>query len=174
MGISQAVSTWDSSTFNLLSKTYYNPLLFKFFKLITDLVDILIVCLMIYLLFTKKQNTSKTLTLVLIPVFITAAIIVVLRLILHQGAPLNFILLWTGLRGSFPSGHAGRAFALATVMGFKLPKWLPFFFLLAILIGISRLYIGAHYPTDVIFGALLGVFISWIHIRNKLHLSFGS
>lgn len=57
---------------------------------------------------------------------------------------------------SFPSGHATIAWALATVLAHKEPKWKIAFFVLAFLISFSRIYIGKHYPLDVIAGGVLG------------------
>ena len=59
---------------------------------------------------------------------------------------------------SFPSGHTGSSFASAWVFFGKLPRWAGISLLvLAGLIGLSRLYLGVHYPTDVLFGALSGI-----------------
>lgn len=61
---------------------------------------------------------------------------------------------------SFPSGHAGSSFAAAAVMRLRLPrKYARFGLLLAALIAFSRLYVGVHYPTDVLCGALIGVLV---------------
>lgn len=57
---------------------------------------------------------------------------------------------------SFPSGHATIAWALATVLAHKEPKYKLFFFILAVLISFSRIYIGKHYPLDVLAGGVLG------------------
>lgn len=59
---------------------------------------------------------------------------------------------------SFPSGHAGASFSAATVFFRKLPKryGIPAL-LLAVLISFSRLYVGVHYPSDVLVGALVGI-----------------
>lgn len=57
---------------------------------------------------------------------------------------------------SFPSGHATIAFAMAVVLSRKEPKWKWMFYMLAVLISLSRIYLGVHYPLDVIFGVLLG------------------
>lgn len=63
---------------------------------------------------------------------------------------------------SFPSGHTTAAFAIA--VAFSLHSLLLAMFLLpvAILIGISRMYLGLHYPTDCLIGALLGTISSII------------
>jgi undecaprenyl-diphosphatase len=61
---------------------------------------------------------------------------------------------------SFPSGHTATAFACATVLAHFVPRWRVPFFVLAALIGLSRVYNGMHYPTDVLAGAVLGVLIA--------------
>ena len=62
--------------------------------------------------------------------------------------------------GSFPSGHATVSFACATVLAFYAPRAAPAFFLLAAAIAWSRVYVGVHYPLDVLGGAVLGVAIA--------------
>jgi undecaprenyl-diphosphatase len=74
---------------------------------------------------------------------------------------------------SFPSGHTATSFACATVLSAFVPRLRVPFFLLAALIGISRVYNGMHYPTDVVAGALLGVLTALLLLeaaRRRLRL----
>ena len=58
---------------------------------------------------------------------------------------------------SFPSGHASTSFACATVMTAYEPRLAPLWIVLASAVAFSRVYVGVHYPLDVIAGAALGV-----------------
>jgi len=69
---------------------------------------------------------------------------------------------------SFPSDHAATAFLMFGVIGNYLKKYRCWFYLLAVLIGISRIYLGAHYPTDVLAGAFIGIAVSQLVIKYKL------
>jgi undecaprenyl-diphosphatase len=66
---------------------------------------------------------------------------------------------------SFPSGHAASSFACATVLAAAVPRARVALYVLAALVGWSRLYVGVHYPSDVIAGALLGVALGLLVLR---------
>jgi undecaprenyl-diphosphatase len=61
---------------------------------------------------------------------------------------------------SFPSGHAATGFACALVLARFAPRLTVPLFVLAALIAFSRVYVGVHYPFDVLAGALLGLAIA--------------
>ena len=61
---------------------------------------------------------------------------------------------------SFPSGHAATSFACATMLSFAFPRFAPFLYVLAAAVAFSRVYVGVHYPLDVIGGAALGVLVA--------------
>ena len=58
---------------------------------------------------------------------------------------------------SFPSGHTCAAFAAAWILGRYWPRTRPLFFGIAATVGYSRVYVGAHFPSDVATGAALGM-----------------
>lgn len=67
---------------------------------------------------------------------------------------------------SFPSGHTCASFAAAVACWKKLPRRYGILaVILAVLIAFSRLYVGVHYPTDVLGGMLIGVFAGWAACR---------
>ena len=72
---------------------------------------------------------------------------------------------------SFPSGHATSVFAAATALCFMLPRWRTPLLGLALVIAVSRAVVGAHYVSDVVAGAMLGVMstlvVAWIFANRS-------
>jgi undecaprenyl-diphosphatase len=73
-------------------------------------------------------------------------------------------LLGTPLDLSFPSGHAATAFAGVTILAAFAPRLGPALLVLAALVAWSRVYVGVHYPLDVLVGALLGTAVGLVFV----------
>ncbi len=58
---------------------------------------------------------------------------------------------------SWPSAHAGSSMAAAVVLGYGYPSWAFILLSVAALLSYSRVYVGVHYPLDVLAGAVLGI-----------------
>lgn len=72
---------------------------------------------------------------------------------------------------SFPSGHANTIFAFMTALYLIVPRYRFIYFTIAVLVAASRVIIGAHFPSDVIAGAYLGV-VTTLYLKG-LFLSWG-
>jgi undecaprenyl-diphosphatase len=69
-------------------------------------------------------------------------------------------LVGTPLDLSFPSGHAATSFAGATLLAWYVPRLALPLYALAALVAWSRVYVGVHYPIDILIGAVLGVVVA--------------
>jgi undecaprenyl-diphosphatase len=63
---------------------------------------------------------------------------------------------------SFPSNHAVNNFAAATFFSSLYPRYKSVLFITASLVALSRVYLGLHYPSDIIAGAALGIIFGYI------------
>jgi len=75
---------------------------------------------------------------------------------------------------SFPSNHAANAFALATVLALRTPRWRWIAFAAAAIAAYARLHVGAHYLSDVLAGAALGLAVGNVVARTLPMLEPGS
>ena len=127
---------------------------------------IVIVLISLFLLNKKKREWALPLGLGIISSY---AITYLLKFVIARPRPLgismNFLLNLPDY--SFPSAHAAVAFAMLPILNKEHPKgkWLWIIFVL--FIAFSRIYIGVHYLSDVVTGALIGYFVSTFVIKLK-------
>jgi len=93
--------------------------------------------------------------------------------ILQQG--LRLLVDHCGQNGSFTSSHAANHFAMAMYFFVSL-KWsskyaAPLFFIWAALVCYAQIYVGVHFPFDVLGGAILGMFIGYLTGRVQNHFN---
>lgn len=106
--------------------------------------------------------------------FIVAELI---RLFWFRSRPfvaLNFVPLinQSPKEAAFPSGHSSFFFALSTIIYFYNRKLGILFYIATFFIVISRVFVGVHWPFDVLAGALLGITMGWL--LNKLFRNYGN
>lgn len=128
------------------------------------------------LLIKKYRYTGITASLSLLMEFI--AVNIVIKPAVHRIRPYMVV---QGLECitrlahdySFPSGHTGSCFAVATVIWLKMPHryGIPAV-IAATLVGFSRLYLGVHFPTDVLAGMLIGIVTGIIAVKSMKLVSY--
>jgi undecaprenyl-diphosphatase len=177
----------DKSLFLLLNTVFACPVLDAFFRVITETanwVAPLVIVALIVLVGVRREGGGR-LRLVMRPgwkrvlsAIALAAVVVsvadpvaarVLKPLFHRPRPCNpdalveggrYLL---GLKRSlgFPSNHAANMIGVATLLTCFFPRRWLWFFVPATLVAFSRIYLGVHYPLDVLggaaFGALVGV-----------------
>ena len=134
--------------------------------------------IMIHGLFRKNKLQWRNALTVIIAVAIAAIMANIIKFSLDTPRPYEiypFIAkLSSGGSPSFPSGHTTDAFAFAVAAGLVYSKWyilLPGL-IWATLVGISRMWLGVHYPSDVIAGAILGTACALLYFwSNKKYKS---
>lgn len=63
---------------------------------------------------------------------------------------------------SFPSGHTSGAFLFAVLVASQIPMLFPFLLVWGVLVAMSRVFLGVHFPTDTLVGALLGSTVAFV------------
>jgi len=166
---------FDEYIFFAINSIESSQLLF-FFNLITYLGSSMFWILLIILFWLKKK---KDLSLRLLIVFIIDTIaLTILKVIFFRPRPsqtvINFFDFDSGF--SFPSGHSERAFSGAVILSNYYKKYSLLFYILAVLVAFSRIYIGVHYPLDVVIGSVNGIIFSMLvlSIPIKKYKSFFS
>ncbi len=92
----------------------------------------------------------------------------------EQVGPVRFdFLAFDGTYTSFPSGHSTTVAALATALAFIFPAYRWLIVVAAFWLAFSRVMVGAHYPSDVIAGTLLGVTFTFFTVRAMAHRRIG-
>lgn len=136
------------------------------FKVLSDINNYVQIAVPVGLLVAGAVNDDKIMRqnalYVASSTAVTALVNVGLKHLFKRSRPFkkypNFISVRTASGYSFPSGHTSSAFATASALSRAYSKWyvLAPSLLWASSVGYSRMYLGVHFPTDVLAGAALG------------------
>jgi undecaprenyl-diphosphatase len=121
---------------------------------------IILAVLIAFLLITEKHHLPNY----LLSFFIAISLAFLLKYLLAVPRPSISLIDESGF--SFPSGHATAAFVSLPYLIKSKPKLKALWITLALIIAISRVYIGVHYPSDVLAGAIIGLSSAYSVIKS--------
>ena len=169
------IKLFDLPVFNFINHTLSN----HFFNVVMPVISRLgggeLYLLIGILLLLSKKREFKMMGIVLLAGFTLSYYIVgALKIIIARPRPFaalaNVILLSSvDKTPSFPSNHAVTAFMVATFLSGRFKKYI-LFYSFAALVAFSRIYIGVHYPSDVIAGAVIGIAIGLLLVKLDRYL----
>tara|TARA_B110000438_G_scaffold177370_1_gene169523 strand:- start:341 stop:919 length:579 start_codon:yes stop_codon:yes gene_type:complete len=163
----------DRKILYFINDSLSNPVFDLFFVTITneDLWAIPVLIGLFILLIRGGKRAKISVGILLISTGITDATVVEvikpaiarLRPSHTMGDTIN-LLIGKGGKYGFVSAHAANIFCATTILSYFYEQWKRPLVLLAISVSISRVYVGVHYPGDIIFGGLYGYGIAWLFI----------
>ena len=161
----------DVSIFRFINKAMANPVFDAMMPLLTRLGtgDVVFCIAAIIIIFCGRD---KKISGILLLAGLTVTYFAVNYLKDAFAVPRPFVTL-TGVRllvsrasgYSFPSGHSVTVFMAAAIVSRYFRSGAAAWISLAVIAAFSRIYIGVHYPSDVIFGSLTGLIIGYVLIK---------
>ena len=166
-----AILRWDEHSFRLLNGNWHNPTLDHVLPFVTNAGKFTLpfVAAGIIIVWVGRVRGLRFLVLAVISVVLADAIgTYIFKYYFSRARPcmaladVRLLVGCTTLPSSFPSNHAINASVLATLAILYMPRlWLPAA-ALALLVGYSRVYVGVHYPLDVLAGGALGIVVALV------------
>lgn len=160
----------DISLFYFINHTLSNPLFDKFFPFITDPRNWFIAYTILYLTLIIKGGRRGRIAAVVLILLVAVSDQLSSNLLkdlferLRPCNALSDVRLLVGCTGSysFPSSHAVNNFSVAIFFSRIYPNYKIAFFTVAFIVAFSRPYVGVHYPSDVIGGAIIGSVVGYL------------
>ncbi|MGW8272150.1 MAG: glycosyltransferase family 39 protein [Thermodesulfovibrionales bacterium] len=168
----KALADLDTHLFLLINGGLASSALDLVMPLITTRAYVLFVPLIAWILAKDLRRGCIAAALALLSLAFADAAAYVLKIAIGRPRPfaaLEDVRLLVGRGGSsaMPSGHATNAFAVASAIGLLFPGMVRALLLIAAgLVALSRIYVGVHYPSDVLAGAVLGAGVAFMVVRT--------
>ena len=155
------------------------PILTKLMIIVSNLATITsmaVIAIILSLSIVYSKRAKKYLPGMIISLIVSSLLVVLIKDISKRPRPfigLGIEPLENKSNYSFPSGHANSVFSLIPFINIYFKKFRYIWIIFAILVSFSRVYLGVHYLSDVIFSMILGLSISYlfIYIENKYNIS---
>ncbi|MFQ5353574.1 MAG: phosphatase PAP2 family protein [Thermodesulfobacteriota bacterium] len=158
----------DTAVFFFINDTLSSSVLDVVMPFITDKSHFIAIgiIVLILIIIKGKQAHRRTILLVAITVIISDFAAAGLKVAFGRVRPchvLDGVNLLAGCGGSysFPSGHATNITAAMVMLSLRHRKYTPLFLFAAAAVAYSRVYVGVHYPLDILGGAVLGAVIAF-------------
>lgn len=149
-----------------INKRLHNKYLHQFFRLYTEFGGVIFYSLLIIFLFLTNKNIGISL---LINIFISQFIVHGLKFVIHRPRPYVTYEEIINRKASkdinaFPSAHTASSLMAALTLGEFFPEWRIPLIIGAALVAFSRIYLGYHYPSDVL-GSMGITILSFLAIQ---------
>lgn len=154
-----------------LIQTLRNPFLDWLMPVISHMGNgvLYIVLAVVLLCFKKTREAGMVLTLALILEYTIVSILLkpaVARPRPYTVNTLIQLLIEEPKDWSFPSGHTSAAFTMIFALYFMKNRWWIPMAIFGVLVAFSRMYLYVHYPTDIFFGACIGILSAYIVVKG--------
>lgn len=160
----------DKQLLNLIN-SIRNPILTKIMIFLSTITGTFQILMLIFLVFVWTKKSRALMPSLIFSLALSALTVFILKSVISRPRP-EIIHLTTETDSSFPSGHSNSVFSVYPIINKNYKKlsliWLTF----SVLVAFSRIYLGVHYLSDVIFGAIIGLFFGnlVIYLEQKYNI----